>query len=134
MYVDCFMTPVPKANRSKYEQLARVSSEVVRENGAMRVVESWLDESGADASTYHADTARQESESYGSFLRAAGARQDETVVVSWVEWPDKATRDAGMERVMADPRMQFDDRPPVFDGLRLVAAGFVPMLDDSSQT
>ncbi len=132
MYVDCFMTPVPRANRGQYEHLARVSSSVVREYGALRVVECWLDEGGDDASKYHAETARQTPETYGSFLSAARARDGETVVVSWIEWPDRATRDLGMPKVMADPRMQFGDEPTVFEGARLVAAGFVPMLDDSA--
>jgi uncharacterized protein YbaA (DUF1428 family) len=132
MYVDCFMTPVPRANKAQYERLARISSTVVREQGAHRVVECWLDEGGAEASSYHADTARQSSEKYSSFLVAARAKSDETVVVSWIEWPDKQTRDAGMANVMADPRMQFGDSPSVFDGSRLVAAGFVPMLDDAN--
>lgn len=34
---------------------------------------------------------------------------------------------ASMARLTADPRMQFGDRPPVFDGTRLIAAGFKPM-------
>lgn len=130
MYVDCFMAPVPRVNKSRYERLARISSAVVREYGARRVVECWLDEGGADASSYHADTARQAADTYRSFVEAARANADETVVLSWIEWPDKATRDAGMPRVMADPRMQFGDEPSVFDGVRLVAAGFTPLLDD----
>jgi len=28
---------------------------------------------------------------------------------------------------------QFQDRPPVFDGNRLIAAGFKPMLDESHE-
>jgi uncharacterized protein YbaA (DUF1428 family) len=133
MYVDCFMTPVPRANKAKYERLAKISSAVVREFGAHRVVESWLDEGGADASSYHAETARQSADTYSSFLVAARAKGDETVVVSWIEWADKQTRDAGMAKVMADPRMQFGDEPSVFDGARLLAAGFVPMLDDAAR-
>ena len=49
-----------------------------------------------------------------------------------VEWPDKAARDAGMEKLTGDPRMLFEDRPPVFDGRRLIAAGFRPMLGGAS--
>lgn len=45
--------------------------------------------------------------------------------MSFVEWPDEATRDAGMERV--------EDLPPTFDGRRLIAAGFKPMLDEASE-
>jgi uncharacterized protein YbaA (DUF1428 family) len=55
------------------------------------------------------------------------------VVVSYVEWPSKAARDAGMQMVTSDPRMQFPDRPPVFDGRRLIAGGFVPMLDEAAE-
>jgi uncharacterized protein YbaA (DUF1428 family) len=87
-----------------------------------------LDESGPDSSTYHGIEARVESGNYSSFLEAAGAREGETVVISYVEWPDKATRDAGMEKVTSDARMQFQGQPPAFDGRRLIAGGFIPML------
>lgn len=127
-YFDCFLAPVPRANRAAYEALARLSAAVVREHGALDVVECWLDESGPDAGTYHGEETRASVETYGDFTTAAGARDGETVVMSWVEWPDKAARDAGMEKVTADPRMQFGDQPPAFDGRRLIAAGFKPML------
>ncbi|OGT73572.1 MAG: hypothetical protein A3H44_11860 [Gammaproteobacteria bacterium RIFCSPLOWO2_02_FULL_57_10] len=126
-YIDCYLVPVPRKNRSAYEELARISAKVVMECGALRVAESWLDESGPEASSYHAEHARLDSAAYGGFAGAAGAGEGETVVVSWIEWPDKATRDAGMEKVTSNPRMQFSDRPPVFDGRRLIAAGFIPM-------
>lgn len=126
-YIDCFLIPVPRENRAAYEELARISSEVVMEHGALRVMECWLDESGPDADTYHAAEARLASSQYPGFARAAGAGEGETVVLSYVEWPDRATRDAGMEKVTNDPRMLFQDAPPTFDGRRLIAGGFVPM-------
>jgi uncharacterized protein YbaA (DUF1428 family) len=129
-YIDCFIAPVSHANKEAYEELAQISAKVVKENGALRVVECWLDESGPDASSYHGREAKLESKEYGSFINAAGAGKGETVVVSYIEWPDKKTRDAGMEKVTGDPRMQFQDRPPAFDGKRLIAAGFRPMLDE----
>jgi uncharacterized protein YbaA (DUF1428 family) len=132
-YMDCYLAPVPRRNRAAYEELARVSAQVVREYGALRVVECWLDESGPDASSYHGEEARLDSAEYGSFIKAAGAGDGETVVMSCIEWPDKATRDAGMEKVTSDPRMQFRDMPPAFDGRRLVAGGFRPMLDVSRE-
>lgn len=52
-YVDCNLVPVPRANKAVYEELARISAQVVKEHGALRVVECWLDESGPDASSYH---------------------------------------------------------------------------------
>ena len=133
-YIDCYLAPVPLENRAAYEEMARISAQVLRECGAVRVVECWLDDSGPEASSYHGSEARLDSGQYGTFLQAAAARKGETVVMSFVEWPDKAARDAGMERVTSDPRMQFDDRPPSFDGKRLIAAGFTPMLDATWRT
>lgn len=131
-YIDCYLAPVPRTNRTAYEELARLSAQVVREHGAIRVVEAWLDDDGPDASTYHGEGKRQDAVQYGSFVVAAGAQNGETVVMSWVEWPDKATRDAGMAKVTSDPRMQFEGQSPVFDGSRLIAAGFLPMLDSAA--
>lgn len=130
-YIDCYLVPVPRANREKYEELARISCGIARECGALRVVECWLDEDGPEASSYHAESARQGSGQYRTFAAAAGAGAGETVVMSWIEWPDKRSRDEGMAKLTADPRMQFGDMPPVFDGKRLLAAGFHPMLDSA---
>ncbi len=132
-YIDCYPAPVPIKNRAAYEELARISAQVLREYGATRVVECWLDDSGPEASSYHGIEARLESKQYGTFVHAAGARKGETVVMSFVEWPDKATRDAGMEKMTSDPRMQFEGLPPAFDGGRLIAAGFKPMLSAASE-
>lgn len=131
-YIDCYLVPVPRANRAAYEALARLSAAVVKEHGALRVLECWADEAGPQADSYHADAVRQDAADYGDFRQAAGAAADETVVLSFVEWPDKATRDAGMAKVTADPRMLFAELPPVFDGRRLIAGGFLPMPLDSA--
>ena len=100
-YIDCYLTPVPRANRTQYEKLALISAEVVREYGALRVVECWLDETGPDAATYHGESARKSADSYGTFTAAVGAKDGETVVMSWVEWPDKRSRDEAMAKVTA---------------------------------
>ena len=66
------------------------------------------------------------------FYRAVEAKDDETVAFSWVEWPDKATRDAGMQKMMEDPRMDPSnkDNPPMpFDGQRMVFGGFTPVVE-----
>ncbi|MCX8006311.1 MAG: DUF1428 domain-containing protein, partial [Burkholderiaceae bacterium] len=86
-YFDCYLTPVPRANRARYEALARLSAQVVREHGALSVTECWLDENGPEAASYHGDSARRPNIHYATFRSAAGAREDETVVLAWVEWP-----------------------------------------------
>lgn len=46
---------------------------------------------------------------------------------SWIEWPDRVTRDAAMEKMRSDPRMA--DTPIPFDGRRMIFGGFDPVLD-----
>jgi len=87
---------------------------VVRDHGATRVVEAWGD--------YLPDGKVTD------FKGAVKAEADEKTVFSWVEWPDKATRDAGMAKVMADERMKPGDSMP-FDGQRIVYGGFAPVVD-----
>nr|WP_293989048.1 DUF1428 family protein [Sphingomonas sp.] len=61
------------------------------------------------------------------FKRAVEAQSDETVTFGWIEWPDKATHDAGWGALMADGTMQ--QNPPVWDGQRAIFGGFAPILD-----
>lgn len=57
------------------------------------------------------------------------ATESETVVFSWIEWPDKVTRDGGMKKIMEDPRMQPDDLEMPFDGKRMIFGGFQAVVD-----
>jgi uncharacterized protein YbaA (DUF1428 family) len=51
------------------------------------------------------------------------------VVFSWIEWPDKATRDAAMTKVMSDSRLSPQSNPMPFDGKRMIFGGFAPVLE-----
>jgi uncharacterized protein YbaA (DUF1428 family) len=54
------------------------------------------------------------------------------VAFSWIEWPDKATRDAGMKKIIEDPRMDPStpgNLPMPFDGKRMIFGGFVPVVE-----
>ena len=81
-----------------------------KEFGALNTVDCWGDDVPDGEVT--------------SFPMAVKKQDDETVVFSWIVWPDKATRDAGMEKMMTDPRMQEDVNPMPFDGKRLIFGGF----------
>ena len=61
--------------------------------------------------------------------RAVQAKDGETVVFGWIEWPDKATRDAGMGALMEDSRMR--DTPPPWNGQLAIFGAFTPILDTS---
>ncbi len=63
------------------------------------------------------------------FFGAVKATPDETVVFSWIEWPDKPTRDAGMKKMMEDPRFDPAKNPMPFDGARMIYGGFVPIYE-----
>jgi uncharacterized protein YbaA (DUF1428 family) len=65
--------------------------------------------------------------------RAVQATDDEIVAFSWIEWPDKATRDAAMaqaeELMKTDPRWDPARNPMPFDGKRMIFGGFEPVVD-----
>lgn len=64
-----------------------------------------------------------------SFPRAVKLEEGETVVMSWIEYPDKATRDASAEAIMTDPEMQRAMEAMPFDGKRMIFGGFSAILD-----
>ena len=59
------------------------------------------------------------------------AKEDETVVFSWIEWPDKPARDAGMARVMEEMPQSMKDSPMPFDGKRMIYGGFQTIMDEA---
>ena len=60
---------------------------------------------------------------------AVKLQKDETVVFSWIAWPSREIRDAGMKKVTADPRLQPASNPMPFDGKRLIYGGFEMIVD-----
>ena len=64
-----------------------------------------------------------------SFPRSVEAEDGESVVFSFIEWPDEQTRNAGWEKVMADERMQPGGMEMPFDGKRMFWGGFTPIVD-----
>lgn len=118
MYVDGFLIAVPIANKQKFIEHAKKGDAVFMELGATRILECWGDDVPDGKLT--------------DFRRAVKATADETVVFSWIEWPDKPTRDAGMSKMMemmkTDPRMNPEKNPMPFDGARLIYGGFAPIV------
>ncbi|MBR0656261.1 DUF1428 domain-containing protein [Plastoroseomonas arctica] len=114
-YVDGFVIAVPTANRQAFIDHATKADAVFLEYGALRVTECWGDDVPRGTTT--------------DFYMAVKAEADESVVFSWIEWPDKATRDAAMPKVMADPRLMAGDNPMPFDGRRMIYGSFTPVLD-----
>ena len=103
-YVDGFVAAVPNDNKEAYREHALKSIEVFKRHGAL----SW---------------------EVTSFPMAVRKKPDESVVFAWVVWPDKATRDAGMQKVFEDPDMSKETNPMPFDGQRLIYGGFEVIVD-----
>lgn len=109
-YIDGFAAAVPSKNKEKYIKHAREAALVFKEHGALRLVECWGDDVPDGEKT--------------SFPIAVGCKKDETVVFSWIVWPSKEVRNAGMEKVMNDSRLSDENNPMPFDGQRLIYGGF----------
>ena len=113
-YIDGFVIPVPNANREAFIAHAKKFDPIFVEYGAIRVIECWGDDVPDGKLT--------------DFRRAVQATDDETVCFAWIEWPDKATRDAGMARVSelfeTDERLGAEGNPIPFDGKRMIFGGF----------
>ena len=118
-YIDGFVMAVPTANKQTFIEHAKRVDTVFTELGATRVVECWADDVPEGKVT--------------DFGKAVQATSDESVVFSWIEWPDKKTRDAAMERMMSedfkDERMDMEKNPMPFDGKRLIFGGFQPVVE-----
>ena len=117
-YIDGFVIAVPTAGKEKFVEHANHFDSLFMELGALRILECWGDDVPNGKLT--------------DFRRAVNAKDDETVAFSWVEWPDKKTRNEAMskmeELMKTDPRMSPEKNPMPFDGKRMIFGGFVPVV------
>ena len=113
-YIDGFVLPVPTANKESYREHARAAMPIFRKYGALRMVETW----GVDVPDGEVT----------SLPMAVKLQPDETVVFSWVIWPDNATRDKGWAEMSADMEADMGQMP--FDGKRMIFGGFEPILEE----
>ena len=113
-YTDGFIVPVPAGKEQAYQQLATKMAKVFRQHGATRVVEALSDDVPKGEVT--------------DFYRAVKAEGDEKVVFSFIEWPDKETRDQAWQKIMADESLKPEGDMP-FSGQRMFWGGFEPIFD-----
>jgi uncharacterized protein YbaA (DUF1428 family) len=111
-YVDGFVLPVQKKKVAAYRSMAKLSSKVWLDHGALGFYESVADDVPYGKRT--------------SFPRSVKLKRGETVVFSWIIYKSRAQRDKVMAKVMKDPRiakmMSGNDMP--FDGKRMIFGGF----------
>jgi uncharacterized protein YbaA (DUF1428 family) len=112
-YIEGFVAAVPTANKEKYIEQAREATAYFKSLGATRIVECWGDDVPKGEVT--------------DFYKAVRAEEDETVIFSWIEYPDRATRDAANEKMAADSDT---DMEMPFDAKRMFWGGFEPVVSE----
>jgi len=113
-YLDGFLAAVQSERKEEYLAFVRATVPIFKEYGALRMVEGWGDDVPDGKRT--------------DFRKAVQAEDGEVVLFSWIEWPSKDVRDAGMKQVFEDERMRGLEMP--FDGKRMIFGGFQPILDE----
>lgn len=112
-FIDAFVAAVPNARRDEYLAHARKSLPLFLKHGATGMMENW----GVDVPDGKLT----------SLPMAVQLQPDESVVFSWVVWPDRETRDAAWQAMQSDPDMAaMGDMP--FDAKRMIFGGFETIL------
>lgn len=117
-YVDGYVLAVPTANKEAYRELAEKAAKVFTRHGAIQVVETWQDDVPSGKVT--------------DFFRAVDAKENESVVFSWIVWPSKEARDAGNQAAMEDMGEEFSPDSMPFDGKRMIFGGFQAIVEAGS--
>lgn len=118
-YIDGFVAAVPAGNRESYLEHATSVVPIFREFGVRRMVETWGDDVPEGQTT--------------DFYRAVKAKDGEVIVFAWLEYPDKAARQAASEKMMTDPRMQGAMEEMPFDAKRMIYGGFEIVSDERAE-
>jgi uncharacterized protein YbaA (DUF1428 family) len=117
-YIDGVVIAVPRARKQDFIDHAKTIGGAFMDLGAKRILDCWGDDVPDGKLT--------------DFRRAVQAQDDEVVVFCWIEWPDKATRDAAMAKMddlmKTDARMNPEKNPVPFDGKRMIYGGFAPVV------
>ena len=110
-YVDGFVVPVLKKKLARYRSMAKLSSKVWLQHGALEFYESVGDDVPFGKRT--------------SFPRSVKLKRGETVIFSWIVYKSRAHRDKVMANVMKDPRIaRMMQRDVPFDAKRMIFGGF----------
>ena len=116
-YVEGFVAAVPADRKEDFRKHAAEAAPLFKDFGATRQVEAWGDDVPDGKVT--------------DYKRAVKAEDGENVVYSYVEWPDKETRDAAWAKMMASESESSHGN--IFDGKRMFWGGFKPIIDTAGE-
>jgi uncharacterized protein YbaA (DUF1428 family) len=116
-YVDGFIIAIPKSNLDSYREIATEAGKLWRELGATDYKETVAEDVPKGEST--------------DFFRSVDAKDDETVVFSWITFESRDDRDRINEQVMSDERMKamMERSGNIFDPERMIYGGFEVIVD-----
>ena len=115
-YIDGFVLAVPSDTKDQYQEYSTSFNKIlVAEYGATKATECWGDDVPEGELT--------------SLPMAVKAKENETVVFSWIVWPSKEARDKGWKEAMDDPRFNPETHPMPFDGKRMIFGGFEVLVE-----
>ena len=119
-YIEGFVIAVPTEKKEAFRKHAAALSPLFHEFGVTRVVEAWGDDVPRGKTT--------------DFYGAVQAKDDETIVFSWFEYPSKQVRDAANEKMRNDARMMELGTDMPFDGQRMIMGGFDAIVEEGTET
>ena len=114
--IEGFVVPVPKKQRAAYVKLARLSSRVWKDHGAVDYKEGLADDVSWGKRT--------------SFPRSVKLKPSEEVWFSYIVYRNRKHRDRVMAKVMKDKRLEhlMDPKKMPFDAKRMIFGGFKVMV------
>jgi uncharacterized protein YbaA (DUF1428 family) len=117
MYVDGFVTPVPKRKVAAYRRMSQRAGKVWRDHGALEFRECIADDVKWGKRT--------------SFPRAVKQKSGETVFFAYIVYKSRAERDRVNAKVMKDKRLagMMDPKTLPFDAKRMIWGGFKVVAD-----
>lgn len=125
-YVDGFLLVVPKDKVAEYKKMAQLGRD------------TWMKHGALDYKECRGDDLRPEGMGMKprSFIDAAGAKDGETVWLSFIVFKDRAHRDEVNAKVMADPAMndpKMAEMAMPFDVTRFCYGGFQAEVDSKGE-
>ena len=114
-YVNGAVLAVKDSDKETYRKMATEMGALFKKHGALHVFENW----GSDIPD--GETT--------SFPKAVKAEAGESVVFSFIVWPSKAAREAGMKALMSDPAVLDLDTDRPFDISRMMHGGFETIVE-----
>ena len=124
-YIDGFVFPISLARIEEYKAVAQAVGDIYREHGAMEYLEFVGD-----------DMEREGTVSFPGLLTAA---EGETIVMGWITYDSRETRDKVNAKIESDPRIAdlvvplMDPEAMIFDASKMAFGGFKPLVRSSGK-